>query len=95
MLTSDAFRAVKETPETTRCFLTLNLHGVFLHRFDLRMFPFDKQTLAVTMYFWHSPLGARAAAPPPVPPEAPLSLCRLCGKRGARACGRARDITSA
>ena len=50
------FRAVAEGEEKTRCFLAYTTHGEFVHRFDLRSFPFDTQTLAVHGVMWRSPL---------------------------------------
>jgi hypothetical protein len=60
-----SFRAVAEGPAGghTHCFLAYTIHGVFLHRFQLRAFPFDTQSLKIQTVLWRSPLE-RVAAPP-------------------------------
>ena len=54
------FRAVEDLSSDdgqrcTRCFLTHTLHGQFVHRFNLRMFPFDLQVLEMKAVLWGSP----------------------------------------
>ncbi len=51
-----AFRAVSDGVGGSHCFLAYTVHGVFLHRFQLRAFPFDTQTLKIQTVLWRSPL---------------------------------------
>ena len=51
-----SFRAVAEGVDSTRCFLAYTSHGEYVHRFDVRHFPFDTQTLTVHGVLWRSPL---------------------------------------
>jgi hypothetical protein len=53
-----SFRAVAEGPAGgySHCFLAYTIHGVFLHRFQLRAFPFDTQSLRIQTVLWRSPL---------------------------------------
>ena len=50
-----SFRVVAEG-SGSHCFLCYTCHGIFLHRFQLRAFPFDTQTLLIQSTLWRSPL---------------------------------------
>lgn len=52
----NSFRVVPVRPGLSKCIVAYNLHGIFLHTFDLHAFPFDVQVLQVRCVCWKSPL---------------------------------------